>query len=100
LEPQERRFDVERVLLRLEQEKVGAALDESPRRLGVGDAHLVETDAAGDRDRLRARPERSGDKSRFLARRGALGGLSRDAGGGAVDLERLVLQAVFGQDVA
>ena len=42
LDADERRLGVERVEDRLEQQEVGAAVDQPERLLGVGRAHLVE----------------------------------------------------------
>ena len=64
VDAEQRGLDVERVLLGLEEQHVGAALDQADGLLGVGAAHLVEGDVLGDRDRLGARAHRAGDEAR------------------------------------
>ncbi len=76
IDPDQRRFRVERVEDRLEQQDVGAAVDQSERLLGVGVAHGVEgrraerrvVDVGRDRERAIGRAHRAGDESRAVGR--------------------------------
>src|SRR5439155_601040 len=97
LDAEERGLDVERVLLRLQEEHVGAALEEARRLLGVGGRHLLEGDAARDRDGLRARAHRAGDEARAVGRLAARARLAREPRRRGVDLAHLVLQAVLAE---
>ncbi len=101
----DRGLGVERVEDRLDQQDVGAALDQAARLLAIGDAQLVEGDGAEariadvrrDRGGAVGRPERAGDEARAAVL------LLRDVGGGArepraldVELVRDLLHAVVG----
>src|SRR6059036_1787064 len=97
VDAEERGLDVERVLLRLQEEHVGAALEEARRLLGVGGRHLLEGDAARDRDGLRARAHRAGDEARAVGRLAARARLAREPRRRGVDLAHLVLQAVLAE---
>ena len=88
---------VERVEDRLDQQHVGAALDQAARLLGVGLAQLVERDVAEarivdvGRDRRGAvgRPDGAGDEARLVAASWpstCIGRLARQPGGGDVHL--------------
>ena len=101
----DRRLGVERVEDRLDQEQVGAALDQPLDLLGIGAAQLVEGDGAeagiGDvgRDRGGAigRPERAGDEARAaVLRLRDIGGRAREPGALDVELMRDALHAVVG----
>ena len=75
LDGEDRRLGVEGVEDRLDQQQVGAAVDQAARLLGIGRAQLVEGDVAEAgivdvrRDRRGAvgRPERAGDEARLPA---------------------------------
>ena len=65
VDAEQRRLDVERVLLGLEEEHVGAALDQADRSARRRRARTSsKVTSAGDRDRLRARAHRAGDEAR------------------------------------
>ncbi len=80
---------VERVEDRLEQQNVGAALDEAARLLRIGVAQRVErrgaergiVDVGRDRQRPVGRPHRPGDEARTIRRPGgpAIAGSAREA---------------------
>ena len=69
-----RRFRVERVENRLDEQKIGAPVDEPSNLFGVRLAHLVErcgtkrrvADVGRNRKRPIHRPDRAGDKSRLI----------------------------------
>ena len=93
-DPEDPGLDVASVLRGLQQERVGAALEQAERLDLVVVAQLVEGDPAGDADCLGRRPHRAGDKARPIE-------LGRDLAGqprrGAADLVGLVLQAILAQ---
>ena len=95
---EERRLDVQGVLLRLEEEDVDAALEETARLLGVGSAHLIEGHPPGDGDGLRARPHRARDEARVVGRLEARARLACEAGRRGVDLPDPALETVLGED--
>src|SRR5205823_2375882 len=97
VDAEERGLHVERVLLRLEEEDVGAALDEPDGLLRERRGDLVEGDAPGNRDGLGARTHRAGDKARAIGRLELRARLAGEASGGGVDLAHLVREPVFGE---
>jgi hypothetical protein len=96
----ERRFRVQRVEDRLDQEDVDPALDQRPHLLRVGVPHLVEgdgavagvVDAGRERERDVERPDGAGDE---LAA-GLVRGLPCEPGAGERHLGRVVGEAVVG----
>jgi hypothetical protein len=86
-----RRLDLEDVLRGLDDDQVGAALDEPRRLLGEDLDQLGEGDPAQGRvvggRQVAGRPDRAGDEA-VLA-----GGAARDLGRLAVDLERVLAEA-------
>ena len=95
-------FDLEDVLAGLQQQQVGAALDQAPRLLVKEISELVKADVAEvgivARWQLAAGSHAAGHKARqrgFTLHLVASG--AGDPRGGAVDLERLVAQPVLGQ---
>ena len=88
---EDRRLDLEDVLRRLDDEQVGAALEEALRLLGEDLEELTEGDApegrVGRRGQMAGRADRAGDEA-LLADR-----LAGDLGRLAVDLERVVGEA-------
>ena len=90
-------LDVERVLLRFEVQDIDTAFDERDGLIRIGRAHFVEGDAAGHRDRLRARAHRAGDEARPLRCRSRIRRLARQLRRNEVDLVHLVLQVVLGE---
>src|SRR5437870_3324277 len=95
VDAEERGLHVERVLLRLEEEDVGAALDEPHGLLGERRGDLVEGDAPGHRDGLGARTHGAGDEARALGRLELRARRAGETGGGGVDLAHLVRQPVL-----
>ena len=101
----DRRLGVERVEDRLDQQEVGAALDQAVDLLGIGGAQLVEGDGAEarighvgrDRGGAVGRPERAGDEARpaVLALRD-VGRVARQPRALDVELVREVGHAVVG----
>ena len=100
-----RRLGVERVEDRLDQDEVGAAVDQAGDLLGIGLAQHVEGDGAEagivdvgrDRGGAVGRPERAGDEAALAV--DALGlerGAAGEAGGVAVELVDHRLHAVVG----
>ena len=106
LDAEDRGLAVERVEDRLDQEDVGAALDQALGRLLVGGGELLERDVAGggvvhvgrDRGRPVRRPEGAGDEPRPAGFRGlrGVGGFAGDPGGRGVHLADEGLQGVVG----
>ena len=86
------RFQVQRVLLGLEQQRVHAALDQRVGLERVGGAHVVEGHVAGDGDRAGARSHRPDDEA-------LTSGLAGDAGPGQCDLVGAFAEAVLGEHV-
>ena len=86
------RFQVQRVLLGLEQQRVHAALDQRVGLKRVGGAHVVEGHVAGDGDRAGARSHRPDDEA-------LTSGLAGDAGPGQCDLVGAFAEAVLGEHV-
>ncbi len=101
----DRRLGVQRIENRLDQQQIGAALDQSARLLAIGDTQLVEGDGAEagiadvGRDRRGAvgRAERTGDETdAAVFRLRDVGGLAREPGALDVELVRDLLHAVVG----
>ena len=101
----DRRLGVERVEDGLDQQEIGAAVDQALDLLAIGLAQLVEADGAEagiahvrrNRGRAVGRPERAGDKplaAVFLFRR--RGRLARQRRAGMVELVGDALHAVIG----
>ena len=91
-------LDGARVVLRLQHEQVGAAGDEAARPSVVDVRHLVERDAAGDRERFRRRAHVSGDEAGARRRAVRVRDLAGEAGGRLVDLVRAAREAELGED--
>ena len=88
---EDRGLDLQDVLGGLDDDQVGAALDQAPGLLGEGLDQLAEADVAQGRVVARGqeagRADRAGDEA-VVAR-----GLARDLGGLGVDLERVLAEA-------
>ena len=88
---------VERVVDGFEQQDVGAAFDQAFGLQLVAVAHLIERDAAGDRDALGRRPHRARDEARLVRGAEASGLFPRQGRGKPVDFARILLEAVLGE---
>ncbi len=97
LDGDQRRLGVAGVLAGLDQQQVGAALDQAPDLLREGLDELGEGDAAGDRDRLRGRSDRARHEARTAAVRRRVRGLAGKPRGHPVDLAGAVLEPVLGE---
>ena len=89
------RLDLEDVLRGLDDDQVGAALDQAPGLLGehldeLGELDLPESGVVAGREEAR-RTDRAGDEAILT------GGLAGDLGGLDVDLERVVLEPPLGE---
>ena len=104
LDGDDRGLRVQRVEDRLEQQDVGAAVDQAADLVGVGRAHLVErhraerrvVDVGRDRERAVGRADRAGDEPGLLRRapRVLVGRLAREPRGGDVDVVDVRLEPV------
>ena len=101
----DRRLGVQRVEDRLDQDDLGAAVDEPAHLLGVGVAHLIEGDGAvagivdvgRDRQGAVGRPDGAGDEAAAAVfRLGQSRRLAREARAFAVELVDDRLEAVIG----
>src|SRR4029453_10602667 len=92
-----RGLDVQWVLAGLEEEGVHAPRDQAAGLGAIALAHLIERDAAGDRDRARTRPHGADDEARPLRGRSGLRGLPGDLRGGSTDLLTPVRESIFGE---
>ncbi len=107
LDGEEGRFGVERVENRLDEQDVGAALDEAAHLLGVGLGQFAEGDLAGcgvldvgrHGGRTVRRADRAGDEARpfGVAQHAAVGLAAGQAGRRTGDLAGVGLQPVVGQ---
>ena len=91
------RLHVQRVLRRLDEKEVGAALGERGSQRPVGIDELVPRRSTGDGEALRGGPHRAGDPARLLVRCKVVGGPARDFGGCPSDLLRLRHEVVVGE---
>ena len=92
----DRGLGAEQVELRLDDEQVDAAVDQAERLLGVEVTQFAVPDLTEGRE-PRARTHRPGDESLAVRGRGVLGGVSRDAGGDAVQLTGAVREPVLAE---
>ncbi len=88
---------VQRVVDGFEQQDVGAAFDQSFGLNLVAVAHLIEGDAAGDRDALGRRAHRARHEARFVGGAESRGFLARERRGEAVEFARFRLETVLGE---
>ena len=91
------RFDIPRILARLHQQQVRAAFNQAACLHVERLAQALERHPTGNRDGLRRRPHRAGDKARFCRRRSGICRLPRQFGGASVQFERVRGEAVFAQ---
>ncbi len=92
------RLDVARVLAGLEQQQIGAALDQAARLVAKVVAKLLEGDATRHADGFGRGPHRSGHEARLGGSREFVGGLPGERGGAAADLVRVLAKAILGKD--
>ena len=98
VDPQETRFQVERVLGRFHQQQVHATPQQALCLFRIGVPQLAEGHTTGDRDRFSRRSHGAGNEAGPMGRAVALGTGSGELGCGLVDDARLLVQAIFGQD--
>ncbi len=89
---------VHRVERGLDEQDVGAAVDEAADLLTVGGDELVEGDSAHDGEGLGRGADGARDEARTVARGEVGGGGLGNAGGGDVDVVGAVGEAVLGED--
>ena len=95
----DRCLELEQILHRLEQQEIGAAIDERSCLLGVDVTQPLVRDVGerriGGGDEHSRRPHRAGDEAWPLRRRVGGTRLSRDLGGAHVDLARALAERVL-----
>ena len=97
VDPFEGRLHVQRVLRRLDEKEVGAALGERGGQRPVGIDKLVPRRSAGDGEAFRRRPHRAGDPTRPFLGGEVAGGPPRDLSRGPPNLLRLRHEVVLGE---
>ena len=97
LDSDEAGLAVQRVVDGFEQQDVGAAFDQAFGLHLVAVAHLIERDAAGDRDALGRRAHRSRHEARLVRGAEASGFFPCQTRGETVDFARVLLEAILGE---
>ena len=100
-----RRFDFEDILPRLQQQQVSAAFDQPLRLFAEEIREFIKADVAEvgiiargqHATGTHAASDKAGDAGFGLA---AVAGVAGDAGGGAVDFQRAIAQAMLGEGAA
>ena len=97
---QQGRLHVARVLASLDQQNIGAALDERLRLLVEILAKRVERDPAGDGNRFSRGPHRTGDKSRAIRGGEFIGRAPGQLRRRSIQRRRFFFEVIFGENDA